>query len=496
MRTTPRLMPVDTNEYACCLSAQGDEDRLQTEIARPDFQPNYRQAISPHFTALHLACASKSVGCVRLLIARGVDVNAVTDDGTTPLMQAAIDPNGWDRNPCPILQALLDAGADLTMKDKGGFTAIEYAAGRAHGKSAEHYNGPAVKLFLSQTPLGQQLFDLLQQHGFQRFMDAVLKEGIHDVQALADVLSDPRLDGAWFQDKLDMGMGHVVTLLRHAKELLRRKQMLAQQQGSTIETLRGLLKHPKRSLRCQALGILRELPPAERAQHSASIVDTLEESHWRNREAVKALKKLHPAVLALHAAFIVDWLRGSPYPAVRSAAAWMLRRLEPALLAHHAAAIVTTLRDDAWRVRVAAVQMLGQLTPAVLSQRKEEGHDGARKMVPVVLVQHVYPVLTDPDRRVRSAAADTALRFARALVREAPSLVAKLPETCLAVVDWHVALATWHIAPRELRSWERELRKLPFISHPTRLGAPEANRVCAESEWAPDPRLHWDLGRL
>ena len=89
--------------------------------------------------------------------------------------------------------------------------------------------------------------------------------------------------------------------------------------------------------------------------------------------------------------------------------------------------------------------------------------------------------------------ADTALRFARALVREAPSLVAKLPETCLAVVDWHVALATWHIAPREVRSWERELRKLPFISYPTRLGAPEANRVCAESEWAPDPRL---LGRL
>ena len=118
--------------------------------------------------------------------------------------------------------ALLDAGADLTMKDKGGFTAIEYAAGRAHGKSVEHYNGPAVKLFLSQTPLGQQLFDLLQQHGVQRFTDAVLKEGIHDVQALADVLSDPRLDGAWSQDKLDMGMGHVLTLLllRHAKDLL------------------------------------------------------------------------------------------------------------------------------------------------------------------------------------------------------------------------------------------------------------------------------------
>ena len=212
-------MPVGTNEQACQASAQGDEALLQTAIARPDFQPNYKQADAPRFTALHLACASKVQAALDSLIARGVDVNAVTDDGTTPLMLAANRPKKGE-NPCPILQALLDAGADLTMKDKGGFTAIEYAAGRAHGKSVEHYNGPVVKLFLSQTPLGQQLFDLLQQHGYQRFMDAVLKEGIHDVQALTDVLSDPRLDGAWFQDKLDMGMGHVVTLLRHAKELL------------------------------------------------------------------------------------------------------------------------------------------------------------------------------------------------------------------------------------------------------------------------------------
>ncbi len=61
-----------------------------------------------------LAAAANCPEAIELLLARGADVNAPDEDGTTPLMHAA------GLGFAPLVQLLLDRGADLerTNKDK------------------------------------------------------------------------------------------------------------------------------------------------------------------------------------------------------------------------------------------------------------------------------------------------------------------------------------------------------------------------------------------
>ncbi|HEU4686994.1 MAG TPA: ankyrin repeat domain-containing protein [Vicinamibacterales bacterium] len=59
---------------------------------------------------------------VRLLVARGANVNAQSDTGRTPLLVAAGYPGTVD-----VLQLMLRSGADLRAQDKGGTTALALA---------------------------------------------------------------------------------------------------------------------------------------------------------------------------------------------------------------------------------------------------------------------------------------------------------------------------------------------------------------------------------
>ena len=66
----------------------------------------------------------KGVEIVRYLISRGADVNArIPEDGRTPLHLAA---GSLDATEAPLLYAaLLEAGADASLRDKRGQTAAE-----------------------------------------------------------------------------------------------------------------------------------------------------------------------------------------------------------------------------------------------------------------------------------------------------------------------------------------------------------------------------------
>lgn len=76
-------------------------------------------------TPLHSAAFVGSVDCVRALLAAGASINAVNHAGSTPLAIAVSDP----RRHVDVTLALLSAGAEPSVRDASGRTALDRAAG-------------------------------------------------------------------------------------------------------------------------------------------------------------------------------------------------------------------------------------------------------------------------------------------------------------------------------------------------------------------------------
>jgi hypothetical protein len=79
-------------------------------------------------TLLHRADDAE---CVRVLIAAGANVNAISEEGQTPLMIAAV------RGLTPVVQVLIDAKADLNKVNVHGRTALDYAMIGGHADAEE-----------------------------------------------------------------------------------------------------------------------------------------------------------------------------------------------------------------------------------------------------------------------------------------------------------------------------------------------------------------------
>ena len=77
-------------------------------------------------TALHAALAGPTPDLARALIAAGTDVNAVQQDGVTPLHEAA------HIGRADLVQLLLEHGADAAARDGQGRNAADFARERAH----------------------------------------------------------------------------------------------------------------------------------------------------------------------------------------------------------------------------------------------------------------------------------------------------------------------------------------------------------------------------
>ena len=227
------------------------------------FEVDWCNGSNQQLTALAIACMQGNSTCADMLISKGADLNLAIKGGHTPLMIAAAHPwvpsfkeaNGmvtaW-KNYCndgsiaatdaygrvmaaddnvaaggkvACVRLLLAAGADRSLKSDWRKTALTQAletARRASRYLSTHDDSAdrAINLLVGASPTGLELLELLQQTDFEHLTEALLQEGVHDVQALADLLADSRLNASWFDNTLSMSMGEVVSLLHQARELL------------------------------------------------------------------------------------------------------------------------------------------------------------------------------------------------------------------------------------------------------------------------------------
>jgi ankyrin repeat protein len=85
----------------------------------------------PGWTPLHYAATNSHVEVIRLLLDNYAYVDAASPNGSTPLMMAAMYGNS------SAVKTLLEAGADPTLKNAIGLTAIDFAQQVKRTESAE-----------------------------------------------------------------------------------------------------------------------------------------------------------------------------------------------------------------------------------------------------------------------------------------------------------------------------------------------------------------------
>lgn len=95
-------------------------------------------------TALIPAAERGHVEAVRILIAAGVDVDHVNNLGWTALIEAIILGDGGARHQA-IVQALIDAGADVNLADGDGVSPLRLARSRGHAEIARILVGAGAK---------------------------------------------------------------------------------------------------------------------------------------------------------------------------------------------------------------------------------------------------------------------------------------------------------------------------------------------------------------
>lgn len=89
------------------------------------------QVNRPEWTALHYAAASGSNEIVQMLLEKHAYIDAESPNKTTPIMMAAYGGHIW------TVKLLLDEGADATLRNERGMTAIDFAAKAGHQEIVE-----------------------------------------------------------------------------------------------------------------------------------------------------------------------------------------------------------------------------------------------------------------------------------------------------------------------------------------------------------------------
>ena len=108
---------VCTSSNSSALHENDDEEKLKILI---EFGANVNAIDNQGFTPLHSISLKGDVNCAKLLIENGANVNAKDNDGQTPLMNAAKQGN------VEFLQLLIEKNANLEVTDNSGRTALQF----------------------------------------------------------------------------------------------------------------------------------------------------------------------------------------------------------------------------------------------------------------------------------------------------------------------------------------------------------------------------------
>ncbi|GAB4813822.1 hypothetical protein N2152v2_000868 [Parachlorella kessleri] len=173
----PRLLPYDARSPTCSqrlfrAAIQGNWDMV---VAMLSHGTNVNQPVTTfghnllHFAAqgaLWRASADSTLQVVQALLEAGADVGATDVRGNTCLHQAAL--GGWSASYGDGMRALLAAGADATLRNKEGKTALHLAAERGRAEAVrvlvEVAGGAVVGAVTLQ---GQTAEQLARQQGHE-----------------------------------------------------------------------------------------------------------------------------------------------------------------------------------------------------------------------------------------------------------------------------------------------------------------------------------------
>ena len=113
--------------YAC---VTGDAEMMKEVLATPNVDVNEKTGYGE--TVLFQACYDGEYECAKMLLDAKADVNVITGERHTCLMQAAYWAPDHNRkeDAIKIVKMLLEAGADPMVGDKSDNTAAEFARRR------------------------------------------------------------------------------------------------------------------------------------------------------------------------------------------------------------------------------------------------------------------------------------------------------------------------------------------------------------------------------
>jgi len=126
---------LDSQRYDILTIAAVNDDREMLDLAL-EGGANARAVTSLYNdTALIAAAHRGHVDIVRALIAAKAALNHVNDLGRTALLEAVVLGNGGTKHTATV-EALVKAGADVTLPDRHGTTALQHARTRGHSQIA------------------------------------------------------------------------------------------------------------------------------------------------------------------------------------------------------------------------------------------------------------------------------------------------------------------------------------------------------------------------